>query len=140
MALDFIQSIGFSSAAFAQNPQLNISKEELGLKGLDYSPEGDAATTQPTATGSALKIGFVVIYLVTVDLIKGPLLAQFERQMNSSSSLGEATFRKDTTGAEPLRLFNVSLVNISEETSGDSPTATLTIRGARRVNQDVIGA
>lgn len=103
-----------ASVVWASFPSLNVTASYLGKEGISLSFDGDATTTIDTMTGAVQSPEPYQRVTFSIHLLKTQALAAaFKAQIESSTLLGNATFRPDAVSLPPYQLSNCAINTVN---------------------------
>lgn len=127
------------SVQFDDLPNLNVTPPFLGKEAIRLSLEGEATDTIPTLTGVVQSPAVYRPVSIVMHLLKSqPLADAYKMQEQSSTLLGNFTFRPDVETLSPYQILNGALQGVTEvDASGTSADYAVRITGYWLINQDL---
>ena len=117
-------------------PQLNITASYLGEEGIRMSFDGPATTIINTLTGTVTSPEPYRPVTLTINLLKTQQLGDlYKTQEETSTLLGDGTFRSDAATLSPYNLSNMAIMGVNEiSANGRDPSYRVVVRGYYQVN------
>jgi hypothetical protein len=124
------------SVTFADFPSLNISADQLVEAGIDLSFEGKQTDFVPTLTGAVTSPAPYQVASLTIHLNKAlPIADQYKQQGETSTPVGDLTFRTDSSNLGPYQLTNCALQGPSRiVANGKDADYPIVITGYYQIN------
>ena len=118
---------------------LNVTAPFLNREGIRLALDGDATRFLPTLTGAVTSPEPYQMVTLTINLLKTQgLAAQYKRQMETQTVLGDCVVRPDTIALPPYDLVNCALESVRELSfSGEDAGFSVTVRGYYNINSSL---
>lgn len=118
---------------------LNVTAPFLNREGIRLALDGDATRFLPTMTGAVTSPEPYQMVTLTINLLKTQgLAAQYKRQMETQTVLGDCVVRPDTKALPPYDLVNCALESVRELSfSGEDAGFSVTVRGYYNINSSL---
>lgn len=128
-----------ASIKFVDHPELNVSASYLGKQGIIISPQGNMTESLPVMTGVVQSPQPYQIVTAKFQLVRSmPLAAQFKKQWESNTIIGDAMFYSDSTQFGDFEVFNAAITSVMDISSGsDQPGVDITITGTYYINSEM---
>jgi hypothetical protein len=123
-------------------PALNVTASFLGVEMIRLAFDGEATTFINTGTGAVTSGEPYQMVTVTIHLLKTQQLsAQYERQRQTQSVIGDITVRPDvSTGLQPYDFTNCAIQGVRELAfDGKDAGYAVIVRGYQLINNSLWG-
>lgn len=128
-----------ASVKFTDHSELNVSASYLAREGVEISVQGNFTEFLPAMTGAVQSPQPYVIIQARVHLVRSQALAaQYKKQWETNSAIGDAKLYTDSSTFGDFELTNAAITNIQDMSfAGNEPGMVLTITGTYYVNADM---
>lgn len=128
-----------ASVKFTDHSELNVSASYLAREGVEISVQGNFTEFLPAMTGAVQSPQPYVIIQARVHLVRSQALAaQYKKQWETNSAIGDAKLYTDSSTFGDFELTNAAITNIQDMSfAGNEPGVVLTITGTYYVNADM---
>lgn len=128
-----------ASVKFTDHSELNVSASYLAREGVEISVQGNFTEFLPAMTGAVQSTQPYVIIQARVHLVRSQALAaQYKKQWETNSAIGDAKLYTDSSTFGDFELTNAAITNIQDMSfAGNEPGVVLTITGTYYVNADM---
>lgn len=119
------------SVVVANIAALNVTAPFLGKEGIGLALEGESTTFIPTMTGAVTSGEPYMMASVTIALLKTQsLAAQYKKQMENLSTIGDITVHPDASTLPTYTIVNCAIESVREmKFSGEDAGFIVTIKG-----------
>jgi hypothetical protein len=128
-----------AGVAITNIPALNVTSSFTGQAGIAISFDGKATDQIKTMTGVVNAQEPFIMASVTVNLLRTQSLgAQWKKQLETDSQLGDVTVKADAAAIGTWNLSNCSIESVREmPMNGSDAGFVLTLTGVYYINQNL---
>lgn len=128
-----------ASVVVSGDATLNVTASFLGKEGISLALDGETTAMLGTLTGVVTSPEPYQLVSVRMELVKSQsLFAQYKKQMETNSLIGDITVRPDAKSIPPYTFNNCAIEGVDEiKLNGTVAGVTVRIRGSYPINSSL---
>ncbi|EAS2833362.1 hypothetical protein EHB58_09470 [Salmonella enterica subsp. enterica serovar Hull] len=128
-----------ASVKLSDHAELNVSASYLAKEGVELSVQGNFTDFLPAMTGAVQSPQPYVIIQARIHLVRSQALAaQYKKQWEANSAIGDARLYTDSSVFGDFDLHNTAITSVQDMSfAGGDPGVVITITGTYYVNDEM---